>query len=156
MSLEIKVPFSEMAGPIEDVLARGCRVRLRVAGDSMSPWLRDGKDEIILRSPGERSWGNGDIVLARDERGRFILHRVARRSRGSIWLRGDAQTVMEGPWPDAQVLAVVESVVRQGRELAMASIQARWFQITLRLRRALPSPLLARLRALRRALGVLR
>ncbi len=137
-----RVPFSGMAETVGDVLARGGLVRLRVEGDSMTPWLRGGEDDVILANPAGRSWGRGDIVLAWDGRSRFVLHRVARREEGSIWLRGDAQTVMEGPWPETQVLAVVDRLVRDGSEVPMASLRARLFALVWRARQRLPPGLM--------------
>lgn len=122
-----RVPFVRLAGIIREVLASGGRVRLRVEGDSMGPWLQSGEDDVILASPDRRAWGRGDLVLAGDDSGRYVMHRVSRRRPGGVWLLGDAQTEEEGPWRDEQILALVERVVRRGRELDMASPAARLF-----------------------------
>jgi ABC-type multidrug transport system fused ATPase/permease subunit len=135
-----------MAGSITEILSVGGRVRLRVEGDSMSPWLRDGVDEVILMHPDERRWGWGDIVLARGESGRFVLHRVVRRANRAVWLRGDAQRAVEGPWADGQVMAVVDEVVRAGGPVAMTSFRARLFAWVWRCRQSIPDAPRRRLR----------
>jgi len=112
---------------IQEVFSSGGRVRLQVEGDSMSPWLQSGEDDVILASPQERVWGRGDVVLAVNERHCYVMHRVFRREQGGTWLLGDAQTAVEGPWREEQVIALVERVVRRGRELDMASAYARLF-----------------------------
>lgn len=122
-----RVPFASLAPLIDEVLAAGGQARLRVEGDSMRPWLAHGEDEVLLSSPGVRAWSRGDIVLMSDPAGRYVLHRVSRRSRGLVWLLGDAQTREEGPWRDDQVIALVERVVRRGREIDMRSPGARCF-----------------------------
>ena len=116
-----------MAEAIRAMLRDGGRVRLRVEGDSMLPWLRGGRDDVILVPAGNRRWGTGDIVLVRDPRGRFILHRVVRRADGRVWVLGDAQTRPEGPWSEAGVEALVDRVVLRGREIDMRSFPARVF-----------------------------
>jgi hypothetical protein len=93
----------------------------------MWPWLQDGQDTVILASPQVRAWCRGDVVLAVDDGGRYLMHRVSRRRPGEVWLLGDAQTGEDGPWRDDQVIALVERVVRRGRELDMASRGPRLF-----------------------------
>jgi hypothetical protein len=122
-----RVPFAQLAVLIREVLASGGRVRLQVEGDSMHPWLHNGEDDVILGALSVRTWGRGDVVLVEDDAGRYVMHRVSRRKRGEVWLLGDAQTGEEGPWRDGQVIALVERVVRRGRELDMTSTGARFF-----------------------------
>lgn len=122
-----RVPFANLASVIHEVFSSGGRVRLQVEGDSMWPWLRQGEDDVILAAPHVRAWGRGDVVLAVNDRGCYVMHRVSRRSRSETWLLGDAQTGEEGPWRTEQVIALVERVVRRGREMGMASPRARLF-----------------------------
>ncbi len=122
-----RLPFAALVGPIRDALDSGGRVRFRVEGNSMLPWLRGGADDVILIPAGGRAWGVGDIVLIRDPKDRFILHRVTRRHGGEIWLMGDAQSETEGPWAEERVEAVVERVVHWGRDVDMSSFEARAF-----------------------------
>ena len=122
-----RVPFARLAAIIQEVFSSGGRVRLQVAGDSMWPWLHHGEDDVILASPQARAWGRGDVVLAVDDRGVYVMHRVSRQPRGGIWLLGDAQTNEEGPWRNEQIIALVERVVRRGRELDMTSPAPRLF-----------------------------
>lgn len=122
-----KLPFTGMSGAVLEILERGAQVRMRVEGDSMIPWLGGGRDDVILVRPDERPWCRGDIVLLKDDRGRFILHRVVRRACGRVWLLGDAQSGEEGPWTDDHVMALVDRVIRKGREISMTSLRARGF-----------------------------
>lgn len=122
-----RIPFVHLAAIINEVFSSGGRVRLQVEGDSMCPWLQSGEDDVILASPKQHGWGRGDVVLAVNDHGNYTMHRVWRRRQGQTWLLGDAQTEAEGPWRDEQVLALVERVVRRGRELEMSSAFARLF-----------------------------
>ena len=145
-----RVPFALLAVIIHEVFSSGGRVRLQVEGDSMSPWLQSGEDDVILASPQGRTWGRGDVVLAVNDLNCYVMHRVFRRERGGTWLLGDAQTDVEGPWREEQVIALVERVVRQGRELDMASAQARLFAWVWLVCRPLRPRILGTIRWLRR------
>ena len=47
------------------VLQEGKNVSLYIRGNSMFPFLRDGKDILELCPPGDRALGRGDVVLFR-------------------------------------------------------------------------------------------
>lgn len=69
------------------VLQEGKNVRLYIRGNSMFPFLRDGKDILELCPPGNKVLCRGDVVLFR-YRGKLLLHRI-------IALRGD-HFIMQG------------------------------------------------------------
>ena len=57
-------------------MAEGERVRIRAKGNSMLPFIRDGKDMIVLEKPNEQSFRKGCLLLALLKDGRYVLHRV--------------------------------------------------------------------------------
>ena len=69
------------------VLQEGKNVSLYIRGNSMFPFLRDGKDILELCPPGDRALGRGDVVLFRYG-GKLLLHRI-------IALRGE-YFIMQG------------------------------------------------------------
>lgn len=69
------------------VLQEGKNVRLYIRGNSMFPFLRDGKDILELCPPGDKALCRGDVVLFRYG-GKLLLHRI-------IALRGD-HFIMQG------------------------------------------------------------
>ena len=90
-------------------------VPLVISGNSMSPFLRHGRDTVYLSkiaTPPKR----GDMILYQRDNGRFILHRVYRVGT-TYTMVGDAQTLLEtGIRPD-QMLARVDTVRRKGKLL---------------------------------------
>ena len=63
---------------LRELLAQGQSVSLTVTGESMSPFLRHGRDQIRLAAvtaPPQR----GDMVFFRRRNGQYIMHRVLRR-----------------------------------------------------------------------------
>ncbi len=70
----------------------GKRQRYRVTGDSMSPFLQDGDEVLLVRISGPKT---GDVVVAKHPYKRTvkILKRVSRIDRhGAIFLLGDNPT----------------------------------------------------------------
>lgn len=89
---------------------------LAVTGSSMTPFLVPGRDSVLLARPPERL-RRGDIALYRRDGGAYVLHRVHHCVRdGSYAMLGDAQCTVEHGVRHDQVLAVVQSAVRKGRQ----------------------------------------
>lgn len=109
---------------IADVLRSGREVRLRVRGSSMLPsfWPND---TIVARPLAPASPSIGQIIVfVRD--GRLVAHRIAsiiERDATVISLitRGDALTASDPPIGLGDVLGIVVSIVRDGREITIPS-----------------------------------
>ncbi|MBU1050863.1 GNAT family N-acetyltransferase [Candidatus Bipolaricaulota bacterium] len=106
------LPGSELMPLIRAALERGQRVRMTVNGASMLPFIHN--DDTVELEPLTSSLRLGDIVLAQNTCGCYVVHRVAlvkatglpklaklRKSSPQrdeqFYLRGDAQTCKEGP-----------------------------------------------------------
>lgn len=96
---------------------QGKEVRLPVRGNSMSPFLIGGRDEICFRRP-EKTLRRGDIVLFQRANGEYILHRICCVRDGAYFVAGDAQTKTEGPIAREQIFGVVTKVCRKGKWIA--------------------------------------
>lgn len=69
------------------LLAEGREVCITPKGNSMLPFIRDGKDSVTLKKlPGVKV---GDIVLARLGDRHYVLHRVIEAKDGALTLMGD-------------------------------------------------------------------
>ncbi len=95
-------------------LAAGAAPRARVVGSSMRPTLRDG-DELELRG-GEPAPGE---VLAVAHDGRLVVHRLVRRERERLILRGDANLREDPPVPPEALLGRVTAAWRAGEPLPL-------------------------------------
>lgn len=99
---------------LQELLAQGQSVSLTVTGESMSPFLRHGRDQIRLAAvtvPPKR----GDMVFFRRRNGQYIMHRVLRRMPdGNYAIIGDGQQQVEAPIAPEQIFAVVTQVCRKG------------------------------------------
>ena len=112
---------------LQELLAQGQSVSLTVTGESMSPFLRHGRDQIRLAAvtaPPQR----GDMVFFRRRNGQYIMHRVLRRMPdGNYAIIGDGQQQAESPIAPEQIFAVVTQVCRKGIWLGPESFWWRFF-----------------------------
>ena len=112
---------------LRELLAQGQSVSLTVTGESMSPFLRHGRDQIRLAAvtaPPQR----GDMVFFRRRNGQYIMHRVLRRMPdGNYAIIGDGQQQVESPIAPEQIFAAVTQVCRKGVWLGPESFWWRFF-----------------------------
>ena len=112
---------------LRELLAQGQSVSLTVTGESMSPFLRHGRDQIRLAAvtaPPQR----GDMVFFRRRNGQYIMHRVLRRMPdGNYAIIGDGQQQVESPITAEQIFAVVTQVCRKGVWLGPENFWWRFF-----------------------------
>lgn len=110
-------------------LSCGEKVALTVTGNSMLPFLADGRDRVILQRI-EKLPKKGDIVFYRRKNGAYVLHRVVKRSGELFYFSGDAQLRVEGPVGKGQLLAVCKEVERDGKTIKSGDIS--WLLYKLR------------------------
>lgn len=113
----------EAAQRFEPVLAAGGEVTLAVTGNSMRPFLCQGRDRVHLKAPA-RPPRRGDILFFRRSTGEWVLHRVLHRTAEGYAVSGDAQLWVETVNRE-QVVAVVTAVEREGRRLSVGDPRLR-------------------------------
>ncbi len=109
----VEVPMSELAEVIVLQLNNGGRAKLTVTGHSMRPMLRSRKDAVTL-IPAQEQQKPGDVIFYQRDNGRYVLHRIIRKSAEGYICSGDNQ-YEEEPVAHRQVIAMVESFVRKGK-----------------------------------------
>ena len=103
------------------LIADGAAVPLVVSGNSMEPFLRDGRDSVILSACRASAPRRGDIFLFERNDGAYVVHRVHSTDGENVWFVGDAQSFIEGPIPRARLLAEVRTVTRRGAVVKRSS-----------------------------------
>lgn len=101
-----------LAGALESGVER---VRLQVRGHCMAPLVTDG-DWVTVVSPAG-AWA-GQVVLARDDRGELVCHRVLGRGADGFLLAGDRDR-LGAELPAAAILGRVCGVHRGDRVLQL-------------------------------------
>lgn len=141
------------------VLAGGLRVRARVTGTSMRPFVCDG-ELMEFVAQGAEMPRPGQILLVRTADGALVLHRVSRTDGSRFYMRGDAQAFEEGPLVPEQVIARGTGIVRNGRlvplDIGILRLTGHLWRIALPVRLSLIVPLRTARRLLSRMGQLLR
>lgn len=90
----------------------GVEVTFPVNGRSMRPFIEGGRDSVVLVKPGEVK--RLDVVLARTDTGRFVVHRIVSLDGERVTLMGDGNLCGRETCGVSGVLAKVTHVVRPG------------------------------------------
>lgn len=89
-------------------------VSMRIAGNSMLPFLVHDRDLIFFKKP-DRAMKRGDMVFYQRANGQFVMHRIWKVKPEGYYIVGDAQQCIEGPVKAEQIFAIITKVCRKGR-----------------------------------------
>ena len=111
----------ERVSSFEEILEQDGFLTYKVRGVSMEPMLRQGRDIVTIRrrEPGERFAENDVVLYYRKGDRMHTLHRIVGLVDGGYVILGDNCHVREVGIPDGDVLGVVVSFVRDGRETSV-------------------------------------
>lgn len=101
---------------LEEYLKINGEVTYTNVGVSMMPLLRQGRDVFTIRRNGPERCRVGDVVLFRRPSGKYVLHRVIEVRPDDYVIMGDNCCVKETGVRDEEILGVMTSFVRGGRE----------------------------------------
>lgn len=129
----VGVPLEQLAPIMSECLAQGQEIVLTVTGNSMSPFLRDKKDQVVLTACDPTALQPGDVPLFRRRNGQYVLHRIVERDDGAKRTRwgqeetlpsqcdglrytmlGDAQWQEEPDIAADQIVACATAFIRRG------------------------------------------
>lgn len=99
------VDTQEYLNVICEIIRCGEEVSIPVKGISMQPFLKEGRDAVILASA-DQKLQIGDIILYRRQNGQYVLHRIVRKNGGMFYLRGDAHSGIPEPVRREQICAL--------------------------------------------------
>lgn len=113
--MNIRVVENDLYLPVlRELIAEGRDVRLNVRGYSMMPFLKDGRDSVMISKINSKL-KKGDIVIFQRKTGEFIMHRICRADEAGrqYYLVGDAQEIVEGPIEEKQIFGIITSAYRR-------------------------------------------
>lgn len=114
MSKEV-MPNGQFLPEVARLVAEGESVCIKTKGSSMHPFIRGGKDSVILESA--EGFGVMDIVLAEIEEGVYVLHRVVDMDGNKVVLMGDGNIKGREMCMRKDVKAKAVAIVKDGRRL---------------------------------------
>lgn len=130
---------------VEELLAEGQSVVIRVKGYSMRPFMRSERTQVRIAPISDSKRENlsvGDIVLFR-YRGRHIMHRIRRIDGDKITLAGDGNYRIWEYCNREDIVGIVSDVIRYNGETTACNsrywrcISAIWVALPQLLRRVI-------------------
>ena len=113
---------AEFVEIIEGAVKKGGTMPLVVTGNSMKPFMVDGRDTVWLEACRDSDYKRGKILLFKREDEKIVLHRVRKiLPDGTLVMNGDAQYWCEEIKKE-QVLAVVTFIERDGKKTSCNSL----------------------------------
>ena len=107
---------------VESEIAEGRSVRFRMKGVSMHPFLRNGRDEVVLYPCRANELKPMDVVLFRYQ-GKHLLHRILRKEGNRLLIQGDGSFVAKEECLSEDVVGVVREFYRRsGQRVSMDSL----------------------------------
>ncbi|MBQ2599343.1 MAG: S24/S26 family peptidase [Bacteroidales bacterium] len=104
-----QVSDDQIIGDAIRLVQEGMAVTMLVKGRSMLPFILGGQESAVLTLPGEIK--TGDVVLARIDGRRYVLHRVMEVSADRVVLMGDGNIRGQEVCRPEDVLARADEVV---------------------------------------------
>ena len=100
---------------IRALISEGRTVELTAKGYSMNPFIMHLRDSIILGPWKDEDIRKGAVVLVKDTKGHYIIHRIINREESHITLMGDGNVGLTEDAEVKDVLGLMISVKRKGR-----------------------------------------
>ena len=104
---------------IRQLVAEGISTTITVKGNSMNPFIVDGRDRITLGPFKDNELRRGCVALVRDIRGEYLVHRVIARDGDMVTLLGDGNVRGTEKAHVSDVIALMRSVERKGRTVSV-------------------------------------
>lgn len=98
---------------VVDLIEEGHEVTLLARGNSMRPFIEDGRDKLIFGKADALSIG--DVVLAELTDGVFVCHRIEKIDNGIITMRGDGNVEGTETFGRERVRAKLMKIRRLGK-----------------------------------------
>ncbi len=123
MKRSIPVYLDELSDLMLCELENGNSVKFCTKGGSMAPLLISGRDSVVLKKA--KSFKKNDVILFKNNDGKYILHRIVKINGGEIITKGDAMTVCDAPITKENIIAKATAFVRKGKEIKITSL---WYR----------------------------
>ena len=116
-----------MMEEIRALISEGKTVKLTVKGNSMNPFLVSMRDQMTLGPWKDEDIRKGCVALVKDNRGSYLIHRIIKRDEKTVTLLGDGNIGFTETATFDNIIGIMYSVTRKGREWASDSFLWRFY-----------------------------
>lgn len=110
----------------EEELAKSGKLVYTTVGVSMNPMIKQDRDISIISRP-EGRLKKYDVALYKRPNGQYVLHRVVKVRENDYVILGDNCASKEYGITDSQILGVLTSLRRNGKELDLNSFGYKFY-----------------------------
>ena len=104
-----------MMEEIRSLIAQGKTVTITAKGNSMNPFIANGRDQITLGPWKKEDVVPGCVALVKDTRGIYLIHRVVKVEQNHIVLLGDGNVAQYEKAEFSQIIGLMKSICRKGK-----------------------------------------
>ncbi len=112
-----------LLGEICTLLLEGKKIKLRPKGTSMRPFILEDKDQLVIYPP--NTLRKGDIVLARIDGCRYVIHRIIKIKDNRFVLMGDGNLFGYEQCSRDEIFGIADCIFRNEQRISLRSIKAR-------------------------------
>ena len=119
-----------MMQEISRLISEGKTISISAKGYSMNPFIVHMKDQITLGSWTDDQIKKGAVVLVKDVRGCYIIHRIIKREGNVLTLMGDGNIGIIETARVEDIIALMHAIIKKGRTYSVNSLSWRlysWF-----------------------------
>ncbi len=116
---KVVLPNQILLSEVAHLLSLGHTVTIAAKGNSMFPFIKSGRDSVVLRQTNQLQID--DIVLAIIPDGSYVLHRIQNIVNDDITLMGDGNICQKESCKPEDVLGKVSVIIRNNRFVCCAS-----------------------------------
>ncbi|MGN0592472.1 MAG: S24/S26 family peptidase [Ruminococcus sp.] len=100
----------------EEEIRRNGKIIYTNVGDSMMPFIRQGRDVLVI-SRAEGRLKRYDVPLYKRDSGQYVLHRILKVRENDYMICGDNRCNREYGITDRHIIGVLTGIIRDGREI---------------------------------------
>ena len=97
------------------LISEGHTVTITAKGYSMNPFIVHMRDQITLGPWKDEQIRKGAVVLVKDNRGHYLIHRIIRRDGGLIHLMGDGNVGIKETASVGNIIGIVTAITKKKR-----------------------------------------
>ncbi len=109
----------------EEIQRRGQLIYTNV-GDSMMPFIKQGRDVLVISKVNGRL-KKYDVPLYKRDSGQYVLHRILKVHDKTYVICGDNRWQREYGITDRHIIGVLTAVIRDGREIPVTNLKYRLY-----------------------------
>ena len=122
-----------MMKEIQQLISEGKTVSITAKGYSMNPFIRHLQDTITVGPWKDADIMKGTAALVRTTSGDYVFHRIVDRKGDMLTLEGDGNVGLKEKATIDNVIGIMHSITRGGREYTSSSLTWKTYSLFWRL-----------------------